>query len=231
MSPSENFQYEEKRGFLQRYGFVLGIGVVAVVAVIFLSVALSHSKSDAQPPREVTMVNITPPPPTPPPPVQTSQTVPEHKMTEVQQLDDQESKADDKPQDEPAPGIGTGIKGPGGDNGFGVTKNGSSGFFRGEGSGGSGRSNPYGRYFGMLQRSVQDALNKSPAISKAKFRSNIQLWQDVTGRIIRAKLAVSTGNLTLDEEIVKALTEVQQEPPPEGLEMPIVIRIEARRPN
>jgi hypothetical protein len=231
MSPNPNFEYEEeKRGLFQRFGFAIGLIVVAVIVVALLRAAFSGGGSNAPRPREITMVNLTPlPPPPPPPPVLTPQTMPERKMTDVQPLDDQDAKAEDKPQDESSPGMGTGIKGPGGDNAFGLSSKGGS-FFQGNGEGGGSHGNPFGRYFGEVRRKIQDALSRNPLTSKGKFSNKVRLWEDDSGRVTRAKLAGTTGDSALDAAINAALSGLLLDLPPEGLAMPIVIRVDARRP-
>jgi TonB family protein len=61
----------------------------------------------------------------------------------------------------------------------------------------------------------------------------VRVWPDATGRITRAKLDRSTGDAALDAAIRdEALSGLQlQQPPPEGMPTPIVLRVSARRPN
>ncbi len=61
----------------------------------------------------------------------------------------------------------------------------------------------------------------------------MRVWADGTGRIVKATLAGSTGRADLDRALQnEILTGLQLESaPPEGMPMPIVMRISARRPN
>ncbi len=60
-----------------------------------------------------------------------------------------------------------------------------------------------------------------------------RIWLDATGRITRATLAGSTGDPATDTAIrQEILTGLQlQAPPPDGMPMPIVMRLKATRPN
>jgi TonB family protein len=223
----------EQRGFFQRFGFVLGIvGIVAVVAVIFLGQSLF--KKSIAPPRkapEVTMIKIvppaTPPPPPPPPPPQQKL---EQKMIEQTPIENEEQKPDEAPAPAAA-SLGTNIQGSGGPDAFGLSGNGRGTVL----GGGPARATAsrWGWYAGHVQSSISDALRKNPRTREASFRVEVRVWADLTGRITRATLGESTGNAALDEAIkADVLTGLQlPEPPPDGMPMPIVMRLTARRPN
>jgi protein TonB len=67
----------------------------------------------------------------------------------------------------------------------------------------------------------------------ANIRAEVKVWADSTGRITRATVANSTGNAALDTALRdEVLTGLQlSEPPPQGMPMPIVLRVTARRPR
>ena len=60
-----------------------------------------------------------------------------------------------------------------------------------------------------------------------------RIWLDASGRITRATLTGSSGNPDIDAAIrTEILTGLQlQAPPPDGMPMPIVMRLKATRPN
>jgi TonB family protein len=66
----------------------------------------------------------------------------------------------------------------------------------------------------------------------ANLRADVKIWADSTGRVTRAAIASSSGNAALDATLRdQVLTGLQlSEPPPEGMPMPIVLRVTARRP-
>jgi TonB family protein len=61
----------------------------------------------------------------------------------------------------------------------------------------------------------------------------VRVWVDSAGRVTRAILAGSSGRAELDSALKnEVLAGLQlQSPPPEGMPMPIVMRISAKRPN
>jgi TonB family protein len=165
-----------------------------------------------------------PPPPPPPKPPDPPKEVVE-KMIEQTPMDKPEDKPDDRPKDSPA--VTTSITGPGND-GFGLG-GGNGGGSGGRGSGGGSR---FGWYAGEVQRTIQDALNRNPIARQAEFVEKVRIWADETGRLIRMKLAGSTGDTAVDRAIEEALTGLQlPEPPPRDMPMPIVMRLVARRPG
>ena len=234
MSNRDQFDYSEKRSFGARYGFVIGILlVVAVVAVIFGKMFSGGKEAPPRKVQEMVMIKPTPPPPPPPPPPPQQQPTPQDAPKEqmMEQTPDQaESKPE--PQDTPAPAMGTNVQGNGAPDGFGLS--GKGGGMIGGGSGnGRGNSSRFGWYANQVIKSISDALSKNPRTRNANFSIKVRIWSDVGGRVTRAKLAEPTGDAALDEAIKnEVLTGFQlKEPPPEGMPMPIVMRLTARRPN
>jgi TonB family protein len=220
MAPDHDY---EEPGFLERYGFVIGIGAVAAGVA---ALVLGH-RSDGGParefrPPEVVMVHAVPPPPTPPPPEPPKEIV--QKMIDQTPMDKPEEKPDDAPKD-PAPAITTNVTGTGSDA-FGLAAGGGKG---GTGGGGGARSR-FGWYAGQVQRAVQEALSRNHILAQAEFTNRIKIWEDATGRVTRIRLELSTGSAAVDQAINEALEGLQlQEPPPGDMPMPILMRIVARR--
>jgi outer membrane biosynthesis protein TonB len=216
----------DERSFLRRYGIMIGVMAIIITGVVV--VARQFSSSHSPPPhREVviTMVKLdTPPPPPPPPPPPEVQ---EQKMIEQTPVDVNEPKPDDKPAP-PTPSLGTGIKGDGPADAFGLNGSAGNGYLGGS-SGHVGSR--WGWYAGEVQAAIGDALRKNNLTRNAGFRDEVRVSLDRTGRIIRAR-AASTGDPAVDNAINETLTGLQlSDPPPAGMPMPIVIRITALRPN
>jgi len=220
----------DQRSFLRKYGVV--IGVLAVIITVVFVVARQLASNHSPPPRreqEITMVKLLPPPPLPPPPPPPPE-IQEQKMIEQTPVDANEPKPDDKPAP-PAPSLGTGIKGDGQSDGFGLSGSGGNGFLGGNGNHGGGSR--WGWYAGEVQTAIRDALGKNSHTRNAGFRDEIRVWLDSTGRITRARLVQSTGDPAVDAAIKDNVLNGLQlpDPPPAGMPMPIVMRITALRPN
>ena len=146
---------------------------------------------------------------------------------EQQPVDDAEAKPDEAPDSSPS--IGTNVTGSGPDA-FGLGKN-TKGMVGGGGTGKSGSR--FGWYANQVIKSVSAALSQNPRTRNARFDIKAKIWADVGGRVTRARLIEPSGDPALDEAIRNGvLTGHQlQEPPPEGMPMPIVMHLTARRPN
>ncbi len=220
----------DERSFLRKYGIVIGVLAVLVTGVVFVARQLASSHSP--PPRhepEITIVKLLPPPPLPPPPPPPPE-VQEQKMIEQTPVADNTPKPDDKPTP-PSPSLGTGIKGDGPADGFGLSGSGGNGFLGGTGNHGGGSR--WGWYASEVQTAIRDALGKDSRTRNAGFRDEIRVWLDSTGRITRAQLVASTGDPAVDAAIKDNVLNGLQlpDPPPAGMPMPIVMRITALRPN
>ena len=102
---------------------------------------------------------------------------------------------------------------------------------RGTGKGGGGSK--YGLYSGQVQSRVVDALRNHKKTRAAALDIKVRIWLDATGRVSRATISGTSGKADVDAAIRdEILTGLQlQNPPPEGMPMPIVMRISAARPN
>jgi len=219
----------DERSFLRKYGIM--IGVLAVIITVVVVVARQLASSHSPPPRheqEITMVKLLPPPVLPPPPPPPPE-IQEQKMIEQTPVDPNEQKPDDKPAP-PTPSLGTGIKGDGQADGFGLNGSGGNGYLGGS-SGHVGSR--WGWYANEVTATIQEALSKNNLTRNAGFRDEIRVWLDSTGRITRAQLVSSTGDPAVDQAIKDNVLNGLQlpDPPPTGMPMPIVMRITALRPN
>lgn len=233
---SEPFQDEadDQPGFLRRWGWAIAVAAVVFGGATFVLVKVggSHSKSVRKPQEfQMVKVQLPPPPPPPPPPPQPPPPPTEQKMIEQVPVDQDEPKPDNnKPA--PAPNLGTGIKGDGGPDAFGLSV-GGSGDFLGGGSGNRGSGSRWGWYAAQIQAKISDALSRNSLTRVASFNLEVRVWADVAGRIMKARLARSTGRADLDRAIEDDVLVGLQlaEPPPKGMPMPVVLRMVARRPN
>jgi hypothetical protein len=93
-----------------------------------------------------------------------------------------------------------------------------------------GSSSRWGWYANQVQGTISQALQGDANTRTADFRIVVQIWSDRAGRITRARLAGSTGSVALDKAITNEVLGglILQEPPPDGMPMPIVLRLTAR---
>jgi TonB family protein len=235
MAGHDQFGYDENRSFARRYGFAIGGGVVALIVVVAV-VQLFSGHGDAPAPRheDMVMIRTLPPPPTPPPVTPPPVTPPPQDEPKQQMIEQTQDSEPVKPAETPAEqpqAMGSNIQGNGPPDGFGLSGHGN-GMTVGGGSGRGGGSK-YGWYAAEIVSALGDALRRNDHTRDASFNIKVRIWSDPTGRVTRAKLAGSTGDPVLDNAIQnEVLTGFQlKEPPPDGMPMPIVMRLAARRPN
>lgn len=156
-------------------------------------------------------------------------------MIEQAPLEEKQPEPEPKPLDEPPPILGTGIKGDGPADGFGLGSSGNGGGGGGSGLGGYGRGGgKWDNYARRVQSAIAEALRTNPKSRAAKISGlEVRIWPDSTGRVSRSQLVGSTGDPSLDQAIRnEVLTGLQlPEPQPQGMPSPIVLRLNARRPN
>jgi protein TonB len=235
---------EEEPSAFQKYQVVIGCGLIAAIAT---AVWFGHKRFDRNShslqEQHVILVNLPPPPlPSPPPPSQLPPppTETEQKMIEQEPVSEPEAKPDDTTKDKPpvseSPALGTSIQGDGPTDGFGLRGGNSFGSSIGGGTGNAitqGRSGRLGWYASQVQIAISQALQSNTNTRTAEFRVDVQIWSDHSGRITRARIARSTGIAALDNAITNEVLAglLLQEPPPDGMPMPIVLRLTARNPS
>ncbi len=228
---------EDEPSSFRKYRVLIGCVVVAALVIaVTLGQRLLKQSSRSHQQQDFIMVNM-PPPPAPPPPPTPSQTRPpsesDEKMIEQVPVDEMETKPDTtakEPAASDAGAVGTSIQGNGSGDGFGL-RGGNSTFGGGTGKNvGHGGGNRWGWYAGEVQSSVSQALESNNSTRTADFRVVVQIWSDRSGRITRARIKGSTGNAALDNAITNEVLvgHILQEPPPDGMPMPIVLRLTAR---
>jgi len=228
------FYQEDEPSFFQknRVPIVGGVIVVIGIAVWFGKGRFETARSRQD--QRMVMIDLPPPAPLPPPPTPQSQKTPpppmenEQKMIEQEPVNAMESKPDETPVND-SPVLGTSIQGDGPPDGFGLR--GGNSFGGGTGKAASrGQASRWGWYAIQVQSSISQALQNNTQTRTSDFRSVVQIWSDKNGRIKRARLSGTTGNIALDNAITNEILAglVLQEPPPDGMPMPIVLRLTAR---
>ena len=224
---------DEELTFFQKHRgklVVAGVAVLAGIAFVVVSPKEAPKKKSS-----VNMVNIMPPLPPPPPPPPP----PKEQPPEPETVKEEKFVPEDAPKPDPvaqgpdeAP-MGTNLQGDG-PNAFGLGVGGGGGMIGGRGTGkGGGSGSKYGLYAGQVQSSVAGALRNHKKTRAAALDVKVRVWVDATGRVTRATLSGTSGKPDLDaairDEILPGLQ--FQNPPPDGMPMPIVMRISATRPN
>jgi TonB family protein len=144
----------------------------------------------------------------------------------------EETQPDSPPEPEPeAPApMGSNIQGDGPPDGFGLSGRGGGGMIGGTGRSGGGGSQ-FGWYAGRVQNAVSSAVRSHKLTRSARMTIKARIWVDASGRVTRAALEGSSGDAAVDRalqgEILTGIT--FPDPPPQGMPMPIVMRINASR--
>ncbi len=214
-----NFAEEFEEGWSSR---LRGLAVPGAILLIVAGAILYFLHDTAGIRREApplpTLIATLPPPPPPPPPKQ--QPEPEKKIEQPLKPVEQPKAADNSPKP-------VTINGPAqaGSDAFNVGA-GAGGGDIGSG-GGFGEAN-YTRYLGTaLQQTVQN----DDRVNHLVFSADMAVWVDPNGRVTRVAVLKTTGDPTIDKDLVAALQDMPalDEPPPATLEFPQRVRIEGRR--
>ncbi len=229
---------DDDPGFFQKFRVPIIVGGLVVVAVAGWFLFFSKGEKPKKKSSSVSMVTLMPPPPPPPPPTPPPTPPPpqpEEEQPETKQEFVEETKPDAAPEPESPPDeapLGTNIEGNGPDS-FGLAKGGGGGMIGGTGKGKGGGGSKYGLYAGQVQARVVEALKSHKKTRSAALNVKVRVWADSTGRITRATISGTSGDAAVDRAVRdEILTGLQlQNPPPEGMPMPIVMRITATRPN
>ncbi len=207
----------------------------ALILVIALGGVVSCGKSEKRKPQERTVsidLVVPPPPPPPPPPPQPEPPPQEEKKEEfVEETNPVEAppeKTPEAPADSP-PDLGLAAgDGPGGYGPSGTGRGGT-----GTGNGSNQNRSRFGWYAGQVQSVIATALQSNARTRSARFSIRVAIWADSTGRVTRARLIGTSGDPGLDQTIQnEILTGLQlREAPPQGMPMPIQLRLNARKAN
>jgi len=220
--PSYQTPPSKKRAALP---LIIGGVVLLGVAAFFI---FHHGDDDGgapAPKNEIKMVTVPPLPPPPPPPPKPEPPKPDEPKFQKEKTPDE--KPPEQPP-EPAP-ISTSIQG----NDASGLALGNGGGGGGRGFGGGGHGSKFGYYAGQVKARILDALRNHKKTRSAVMDVQVRVWLDETGRVSKVKLSQSTGNPDVDNAIKnEAMAEISMpEAPPQGMPMPIVMHLSAKRPN
>ena len=213
----------ERKSAWMRWGLVLvGLAVAVTIALWLKDMLTPKGPVQKMKVQQITLVR--PPPPPPPPP---EQKPPEPEIKEEVKVDQPEPTPEPQPAEAaPAPlNVGDGAEG-------GLDVGGTRGAPTLPGSG--GRGNPWAWYDAILNDAVnsafQNALSREKALKDKNYRVIVKVWLDSTGRVTRAALVDSTGDIRADEVLKNALRDMRalREGPPSDMPQPVKIRVISR---
>jgi outer membrane biosynthesis protein TonB len=228
----------------------VGVGAGVVLAALAgLGIRWIAATSREPPPRKAmqyAVVSIQPPPPRTPPPPPPPQPTPQ-KVEEEPPSTRQELRPMDIPPDAPPPppgpaagplalaeegsGPGDAFNLAGNPGGRGLLGPGGLGDGNGLGGGTGDVAARYAWFYGRMQPDIEAVLRRSKRLSAASAVADLRLWWDPSGRITRVQPVRPSADPTLDKEF-EALVGVQlRNPPPADIPMPVVMRVQARRPR
>lgn len=207
--------------------------VVAAGAYFFLS---GDSKPAKKAATTVNIMPVLPPPPPPPPPPPTPPPPPPDAMEPPPDAPEfvEEAAPEAAPEpaapDEPAP-MGSNIQGDGPPDAFGLVGKGGGGMIGGRGKGVGGNSSRFGWYAGRVQNTISSAIRNHKLTRTSRMTVKARIWVDRTGRVTRATIEGTSGDAEIDRALQnEILTGIQlPDPPPDGMPMPILMRINASR--
>ncbi|MGB8165871.1 MAG: TonB C-terminal domain-containing protein [Chthoniobacteraceae bacterium] len=226
---------EEEETFFKRHaiGLICGGAAVAIVVWFYFHPPVGKPEPVRKAPETVVRIQLPPPPPPPPPPkVQPPPPKVEKRVeqTPVDKPDPKPVAEKPKPAEKPPEGLGTSIKG--GPGLAGLSNGSGSGMLGGTGSGKGGGGGSMGRwYVGQVISKVTDVMRNNPKTRSANLVVNARVWLDATGRIDRVELVDSSGDAAMDNVLKQEILMGTRlsEPPPQGMRMPIPLRLTARR--
>ena len=228
--PPKRDDDEEDDGYFRRNRTALIIGAVLVTGLAWGAFHMPADNGEPAKKKEEKVVKIVSlPPPLPPPP---PKVLPPPPPVEKKMVAAPVEKPADKPKaaDEPPKGLGTSVKGSGPGMGLGAGR-GLDGVVGGTGNG-KGNAKLASVYAAKVGSLVERNLKTNPKTRSSNLQLIASVWADGSGRITKATLAGTTGDVSMDEVIKNnILTGQLPEPPPEGMKMPIKLRLTARRPS
>lgn len=217
-------QVKRKPAWMRWGGVVIGLAVAVLVALWLKDLLTPKGPVQKMKVQQITLVK--PPPPPPPPP---EQKPPEPEVKEEVKMDKPEPTPE-PPQAEPAPAplnVGEGAEG-------GIDVGGTRGTPTIGGTPGGGRGNPWAWYDALLNEAANDAFQKAlsrhDALKNKRYQVVVKVWLDDAGRVSRAALVDSTGDIRADEVLKDALRDMRalREGPPADMPQPVKIRVTSR---
>lgn len=203
---------------------VLAAGLIGLMAWQMMAGTKSTKKQN---PQNITMIKPLPPPPPPPPP---KEKPPEVKKEEVKVEEKKvEQPKDDQQQPESKP-LGVDADGSAGGDDFGLQANRGGRDITTLGGDNAGSRNRQGYYAGIVQRHIQDALQRDKRLRGQEYRAVVHVWFREDGTVQRSQVVGSSGKPETDTSIVAALAESPplRESLPGDLPQPVKLRVTSR---
>lgn len=218
---------------MKRVFMVAGVCVL-VGGVGYLVFGPDGGTKRRAPAPQVVSIQVPPPPPPPPPPPRPKPPEPSPQTETAQQMVAETAAEPEAAPDAPsndAP-LGTGVKGDGTPDSFGLgTGPGGGGGPRLLGGGGGGGTRWAG-YSSAIKTRIIEALGNDPRTRSADGQIEIGIWLDAGGRITRVQIRKSSADPAVDAAITRdVLAGLQTQPPPADMPQPIWMRTTLRRPN
>jgi protein TonB len=215
---SSGFAEDVREGWGARLrAFAVPGAILAVIASVVFYFLHDTAGIRREAPPLPTLIATLPPPPPPPPPKQ--QPEPEKKIEEQKPIE-QPKAVDNSPKP-------VTINGP--------AQAGSDAFNVGAGSGGgdvgSGSGLGDASYTHYLGSALQQTIQSDDKLNHLVFSADMAVWVDENGRVTRAAVLKTSGDNTIDQDLVAALEQMPalDEPPPTTLQFPQRVRVEGRR--
>lgn len=204
------------------FAFLVGAAVISGGIAAAFKLSSGDRAGSRRPPENIVMCTIPPAVIVPPPVIRKPEL--EEVMTPVEEDEPEEPVQAD-------PGATTGIVGDGPPDVYG------QGYGRGQpprpkiGAPGSG-GGVITRYARAAAGRIADAVRQHKKLQQASLEVTVRIWVDSTGRVSRAE-SQSSGDATSDAALRNdVLVGLQLSgPPPEGMKMPVNLRLTAARPD
>jgi len=220
---SDDEPEDDRPSWPRRLGrMTIGLLVIGGLGTAVYFIFDGMSKTQRHAIQTVTRITLPPPPPPPPPkPPEPEKVVETPKIQEPKVVDKKPDKAPPKPEAPPASPLtaeaGTGA------NPYGLAVGNGTGNMVGGGGGDSKAA--YQSYGRIVSADVQAALRRADKLRFAKFTAELRIWLDANGRVTQVRLASSSGDPAVDNEVTRSLSGLAlREPPPKDMPQPIRLR-------
>ena len=217
----------------QHIARTLGIvgALVVIGGVIALMVWQMSGETKTTRKQNVQQIALIKPPPPPPPPKPPEQKPPEVKKEEVKIEEKIEQPKDEPPQQQQeAKPLGIDADASAGSDGFGLAANRGGRDITTIGGDKGGGGSRHGYFAGVVQRHIQDNLQKDKRLRGQEYRAVVSIWFAPDGRVQRTEIVGSSGKPDTDQSIVAVLADLPplRETLPSDIPQPVKLRVTSR---